>query len=62
MPLTAREMIRKIEAVGWRFLRQRGSHRIFIHDLVPGVFIVPMHKGDLKVGTERNILKRANLL
>jgi predicted RNA binding protein YcfA (HicA-like mRNA interferase family) len=62
MPLTAREIIRKIEAVGWRFLRQRGSHRIFIHDSVPGVIIVPMHKGDLKIGTERDILKRANLL
>ncbi len=62
MPLTAREIIRKIEAGGWRFLRQKGSHRIFVHESVPGVIIVPMHKGDLKIGTERDILKKANLL
>jgi predicted RNA binding protein YcfA (HicA-like mRNA interferase family) len=61
MPLTAREIIRKIEAVGWRFLRQKGSHRIFIHDSVPGVIIVPMPKGDLKIGTERDILRQAGL-
>jgi predicted RNA binding protein YcfA (HicA-like mRNA interferase family) len=61
MPLTAREIIRKIEAVGWRFLRQKGSHRIFIHDAVAGVIIVPMHKGDLKIGTERDILRQAGL-
>ncbi|MEO7028045.1 MAG: type II toxin-antitoxin system HicA family toxin [Acidobacteriaceae bacterium] len=61
MPLTAREIIRKIEVVDWRFLRQKGSHRIFVHDSVPGVIIVPMHKGDLKIGTERNILRQAGL-
>ncbi|MDQ2925715.1 MAG: type II toxin-antitoxin system HicA family toxin [Acidobacteriota bacterium] len=61
MPLTAREIIRKIDAVGWRFLRQKGSHRIFVHDSVPGVIIVPMHKGDLKIGTERDILRQAGL-
>ena len=61
MPLTAREIIRKIETEGWRFLRQKGSHRIFIHDSVPGIIIVPMHKGDLKIGTERDILRQAGL-
>jgi predicted RNA binding protein YcfA (HicA-like mRNA interferase family) len=61
MPLTAKEIIKKIEAVGWRFLRQKGSHRIFVHDSVPGVIIVPMHKGDLKIGTERDILRQAGL-
>lgn len=61
MPHTAREIIRKIEAAGWKFLRQKGSHRVFVHDSQPGVIIVPMHKGDLKIGTERDILKRANL-
>jgi len=62
MPQTAREIIRRIEAEGWRFIRQKGSHRVFAHDSKPGVIIVPMHKGDLKIGTERDILKRANLI
>jgi len=62
MPLTAREIIRKIEAAGWRFLRQKGSHRVYVHDSMPGLIIVPVHKGDLPYGTERKILKDAGLL
>ncbi|HEX4156723.1 MAG TPA: type II toxin-antitoxin system HicA family toxin [Acidobacteriaceae bacterium] len=62
MPLTAREIIRKIEAIGWRFLRQKGSHRVFVHDSRPGLVVVPVHKGDLPYGTERKILKDAGLL
>jgi predicted RNA binding protein YcfA (HicA-like mRNA interferase family) len=62
MPQTAKEIIRKIEAVGWRFLRQKGSHRLFAHETRLGIVIVPMHKGDLKIGTERQILKDAGLL
>ena len=61
MPLTAREIVRKIEAIGWRFLRQRGSHRIFVHDTLPGLVVVPMHKGDLPYGTERRIMKDAGI-
>jgi predicted RNA binding protein YcfA (HicA-like mRNA interferase family) len=62
MPQTAKEIIRKIEATGWRFLRQNGSHRIFVHDSKPGLVIVPVHKGDLPYGTERKIMKDAGLL
>ncbi len=62
MPLNGKEIIRRIEAVGWHFLRQEGSHRVYIHDSAPGIIVVPMHKGDLKIGTERDILKRAGLL
>lgn len=62
MPLTAREIIKKIEAAGWRFVRQKGSHRVYVHPTLPGVVIVPMHKGDLKIGTERQILKDAGVL
>ena len=62
MPLTAREIMRKIEAAGWRFLRQKGSHRVFVHDKIRNIVIVPMHKGDLKIGTEKQILKDAGLL
>jgi predicted RNA binding protein YcfA (HicA-like mRNA interferase family) len=61
MSQTAREIIRKIEAAGWRFLRQKGNHRIFVHETRPGIIIVPMHKGDLKIGTEKQILKDADL-
>ena len=62
MPYTAREIIRKIEAAGWRFVRQKGSHRIFVHDSIAGLVVIPVHKGDLPYGTERKILKDAGLL
>jgi predicted RNA binding protein YcfA (HicA-like mRNA interferase family) len=62
MPLTAKQIIKMIEAAGWRFLRQKGSHRVFVHDSRPGVVVVPVHKGDLPYGTERKIKKDAGLL
>ncbi len=62
MPQTAREIIRRIEAEGWRRIRQKGSHRVFVHDSRPGLVVVPMHKGDLPYGTERKIMKDAGLL
>lgn len=62
MPLTARDIIKKIEAIGWRFLRQKGSHRVFVHLTRPGLVVVPVHKGDLPYGTERKIMKDAGLL
>ncbi len=62
MPLTAREIIKKIEANGWRFLQQTGGHRIFVHHAIRKIIIVPIHKGDLKIGSERQILRDAGLL
>ena len=60
--MTTREIIRLIEAAGWYFVRQNGSHRVFKHDIRPGLVVVPMHKRDLKIGTEKQILKTAGLL
>jgi len=34
------EVLRLIEADGWRFVRQRGSHRIFHHPTKSGIVIV----------------------
>jgi predicted RNA binding protein YcfA (HicA-like mRNA interferase family) len=61
MPLSAKEMIRLLEAAGWRFARQKGSHRMYTHPTRPGIVVIPMHKGDLKIGTERDIRKVAGL-
>jgi predicted RNA binding protein YcfA (HicA-like mRNA interferase family) len=58
----AREIIRMIEADGWRFLVQRGSHRHYVHPIKPGKVTVPMHAGkDLQPGTVHSILKQAGL-
>ena len=62
MPLTVREMIKTVEADGWRLLRQSGSHRQFVHPVKPGVVTVAGKLGtDLPVGTERAILRQARL-
>ncbi len=62
MPLTPRQIVKKIEAVGWYTDRKNGSHRVFVHDTQRGIIVVPMHAKDLKIGTERQILKTAGLL
>jgi predicted RNase H-like HicB family nuclease len=38
--LKVRDVIREVEADGWRLLRTRGSHRQFKHSLNPGLVTV----------------------
>src|ERR1700722_8258838 len=52
-----RDAIRLIEADGWRFERQRGSHRIYQHPEKPGTVTVAGQRGkDIPVGTLENII------
>ena len=41
MPITVRDMIRRLEADGWRWERTRGSHRVYSHPTKPGIVVVP---------------------
>lgn len=59
--MTARELVARIEAAGWRKDRQRGSHAVYKHAEKSGRLVVPMHPGDLPKGTLRDILKKAGL-
>jgi predicted RNA binding protein YcfA (HicA-like mRNA interferase family) len=43
-----REVVRALEADGWRHVRTTGSHRHFRHPTKPGIVTVAMHAGDLK--------------
>jgi predicted RNA binding protein YcfA (HicA-like mRNA interferase family) len=57
-----REVIRLIEADGWRHVRTRGSHRQFNHASKRGVVTVPgKPNDDLAPGTLNSILKQAGL-
>jgi predicted RNA binding protein YcfA (HicA-like mRNA interferase family) len=57
-----RDVIRLIEADGWRQVRTTGSHRHYKHPFKPNVVTVPGHPGDdLPVGTLKSILKAARL-
>ena len=58
---TAREIIKLLEKDGWYEVSQNGSHKKFQHDAKTGIVVVPMHDGDLKIGTQNNILKQAGL-
>jgi predicted RNA binding protein YcfA (HicA-like mRNA interferase family) len=60
--MKVREVIRLIEADGWRQARTRGSHRQFNHPIKPGVVTVAGKPGDdLAPGTLNSILKQAGL-
>ena len=57
--LKPKEVIKVLERAGFSFIRQKGSHRMYVKKNV-GV-IIPFHKNDLKKGTLRHIIKQAGL-
>lgn len=57
MPMTARDVIRRLKREGWIEERQAGSHKIFVKD--GRMIVVPDHRGDLKPGLEKAIKKMA---
>ena len=60
--MKVRDVIRLIEADGWRHVRTRGSHRQFNHPSKPGVVTVPGKPNDeLAPGTLNSVLKQAGL-
>jgi predicted RNA binding protein YcfA (HicA-like mRNA interferase family) len=60
--LKVRDLIRLLEADGWRHVRTEGSHRKYVHLHKPGHLIVPGKPGDdIAPGTLQSILQRAGL-
>ena len=59
---TVKDIIKKLDADGWVFVRKRGSHRQFTHPVKPGRVTVPGKPSDtLAEGTWNSILKQAGL-
>jgi predicted RNA binding protein YcfA (HicA-like mRNA interferase family) len=57
-----RDVIKKLEADGWKMARQRGSHRQFKHPTKTGSVTVAGKPGDdVALGTLNSILKQAGL-
>jgi predicted RNA binding protein YcfA (HicA-like mRNA interferase family) len=57
-----RDVIRALEADGWREVRSRGSHRHFQHPTKPGTVTVPVHSGrDIKPGTLADVERRSGV-
>jgi predicted RNA binding protein YcfA (HicA-like mRNA interferase family) len=61
--LKVKELIRVLEKNGWRFVRQKGSHRQYKHPDIDRLITVPGHKlsDDIPKGVENSILKMAKL-
>ncbi len=57
--MNSAEIIRRLEAEGWRKVHQVGSHTKFKHPDNPGAVTVPHPKKDLPIGTVRNIYRQA---
>lgn len=57
MPMTAQQALKRLQREGWLIVRQSGSHIQLVKD---GARItLPMHRGDLSPGVERNIRQKA---
>ena len=62
MPMKISEMIRVLEADGWRLKRMTGSHRHYAHAQKSGlVTVAGKPSATLKPKTEASILKQAGL-
>lgn len=59
--MRVREIEKIIMADGWYFVKQVGSHRQYKHPTKPGKVTIPIHSGDLDIGTVNSILKQAGL-
>ncbi|TAJ94168.1 MAG: type II toxin-antitoxin system HicA family toxin [Gammaproteobacteria bacterium] len=60
--MKVRELIRMLEADGWRQVRMRGSHRQFRHLNKPGtVTVAGKPSVDIPPGTLNSVLKSAGL-
>lgn len=54
-----KKVVKELEANGWIFISQKGSHMKFKKD--GKVCIVPNHKGDIPKGTLNQIVKCAGI-
>jgi predicted RNA binding protein YcfA (HicA-like mRNA interferase family) len=59
--VTVREVLKLLHNDGWVVYEQAGSHIQLKHPAKRGRVTVPNHKGDIKKGTLRSILKQAGM-
>ena len=60
--IKVRDLIKRIEADGWKQVAQEGSHRQYKHPLKKGRVTVPGHpKDDVAIATLKSIYRQAQL-
>ena len=58
--LKPREVVRALERLGYKTIRQKGSHR-FLWTPGRSPVVVPMHRKDVKPGTLSSLLRGAEI-
>jgi predicted RNA binding protein YcfA (HicA-like mRNA interferase family) len=61
VPVSSRDVIRRLEADGWRLVRITGSHHHFRHPQKPGIVTVVHPQKDMRIGTLRSIERQSGL-
>ena len=56
-PWTFSDAVRAARERGWMFDRVSGSHYVFVKQGESSVLAIPCHRGDLKPGTQRSIMR-----
>ena len=59
--MSSTEVIRKIKAAGWVWVRTKGSHQHFKHPARPGIVTVPHPKKDIPLGTLKSIERQSGV-
>lgn len=59
--LTAKKLVKKLEALGFIEDHQSGSHKIFYHPATGRRAVIPFHVKDLPKGTLLAIIREAGL-
>jgi len=57
----SKEVIKLLKKDGWFEVTQKGSHLQLKHPSKAGKVTVPVHSGDIPIGTLDSILKQAGL-
>jgi predicted RNA binding protein YcfA (HicA-like mRNA interferase family) len=62
LPMKVRDLVKLVEADGWRLVRTKGSHRQFHHPSKRGTVTISGNAGiDVPIGTMNTVLKQAGL-
>jgi predicted RNA binding protein YcfA (HicA-like mRNA interferase family) len=59
--MRSRDVIKLLEADGWKEVARKGSHAQFKHPVKKGRVTVPDPKRDLPIGTLRSIEKQSGI-
>ncbi|MEX2152637.1 MAG: type II toxin-antitoxin system HicA family toxin [Gemmatimonadaceae bacterium] len=59
--MDSREIIRRLEAEGWRLKKVKGSHHHFTHPTKPGKVTVKHPAKDFPVGTLKSIERQSGV-